>query len=154
MIFNISKTEKIQSMYQWMLLIRKNNALQCTPRIYTGDLPIHSLYSTIPEIILDSLQLNGYADDHLLRKPFKPGILHELTNNTNVDDETCTIAVIENTMLKVKTWMDAVCLKLNESKTELIYFGSRQQLTKCQLIQLINREIIKRLTKVNILEAS
>ena len=33
-------------------------------------------------------------------------------------------------MLKVKTWMDAVHLKLNESKTEFIYFGSRQQLKK------------------------
>ena len=34
-------------------------------------------------------------------------------------------------MLKVKAWMDAVRLKFNELKTELIYFGSRQQLVKC-----------------------
>ena len=27
--------------------------------------------------------------------------------------------------------MDAVRLKLNESKTEFIYFGSEHQLTKC-----------------------
>ena len=68
--------------------------------------------STIPEIIPDSRQLNGYADDHSLRKSFKPGIIHEPTSNTNTDHETCTIAISEVTMLNVKTWMDAVCLKL------------------------------------------
>ena len=59
--------------------------------------------STIPEIIPDSLQLNEYTDDHSLRKSVKPGIIHETTNNTNIDDETCTIAIIEDTVLKVKT---------------------------------------------------
>ena len=59
--------------------------------------------STIPEIIPDSLQLNGYADDHSLGKSFKPGIIHESTSNTNIDDKACMIAVIEDTMLKVKT---------------------------------------------------
>ena len=32
---------------------------------------------------------------------------------TNIDDETYTIAIIEDTMLKVKIWMNAVHLKLN-----------------------------------------
>ena len=49
--------------------------------------------------------------------------------------------------------MDAGCLKLNESKTEFIRFGSRQQLTKCQHNAInINREIINRSTKVKYLE--
>ena len=96
--------------------------------------------STIPEIIPDSLQLNGHADDDSLRKLLKQAIIHEPTNNTNIDDETCTIAVIEDTMLKVKTWMDAVCLKLSELKTEFIYFRSRQQLTKCCHSTIISME--------------
>ena len=75
---------------------------------------VYTYASPISEIILDLLQLNGYADDHSLRKSFKPSIIHEPTNNTNIDDETCTIAITEDTTLKVKTWMDAVCLKLNE----------------------------------------
>ena len=60
-----------------------------------------SYASTIPEIIPDSLQHNGYADDHSLRKSFKPGIIHELTTNTNIDDETCTTAIIKDIIMKV-----------------------------------------------------
>ena len=72
---------------------------------------------------------------------------------TQTDDETCTIAITEDTMLKVKTWMDAVCLTLNESKTQFIYFPSRQQQTKCHHNTInINEEIINRSTKVKYLE--
>ena len=40
--------------------------------------------------------------------------------------------------------MDAVNLKLNESKTEFIYLGSRQQLSKCSenTIRVINEQQI------------
>ena len=103
--------------------------------------------STNPEILL-----NGYTDVHSPRKSFKPGIIHESTNNTNIHDETCTFAIIEDTMLKVKIWMDAACLKLNELKTEFIYSGSRQQLTECHHNTInINAEIINRSTKVKYL---
>ena len=106
--------------------------------------------ATIPDIIPDSLQLNGYADDHSLGKSFKPGIIHEPSNNTNIDDETYIIAIIEDTVLNVKTWMDAVCLKLNELKKEFIYFGSRQQLTNSSHYNAININggIINRSAKV------
>ena len=40
-------------------------------------------------------------------------------------------------MLEVKSWMDAVCLKLNESKTECIYYGSQQLLQKCNTETII-----------------
>ena len=99
--------------------------------------------STIPEITPDSLKLNGYADHHSLRKSFKPCIMIELTNNTNIDDKTCTIAVIEDSVLKVKTWMDAVCLILNESKTEFMYFGSSEpNVTTIQLISMKKSSIV------------
>ena len=48
--------------------------------------------------------------------------------------------------------MDAVHLKLNESKTEFIYFGNRQQLTKCHHNAInIYGIIINRSTKVKYL---
>ena len=34
-------------------------------------------------------------------------------------------------MLDIKSWMDAVRLKMNNSKTEFIYFGGSRQLEKC-----------------------
>ena len=67
-------------------------------------------------------------------------------------DDDNTIATIEKTMLEVKSWMDAVCLNLNESKTEFIYFGSQQLLQKCNAenIKVIN-ETIPRSDKVKYL---
>ena len=55
-------------------------------------------------------------------------------------------------MLKVKSLMDAVHLKCNESKTESIYFGSQQLLQKCNAenIKVIN-ETITRSDKVKYL---
>ena len=55
-------------------------------------------------------------------------------------------------MLKGKGWMDAVRLKLNESKMELIYFGIRQQLQKCTFDKInINNETIQRSNAVKYL---
>ena len=70
--------------------------------------------STLHEVIM-YITLNGFADGHLLRKAFSP---HQTNNKDN------TIAIIEKSTLEVKSWFDAVCLKLNKSKTEFIYFGS------------------------------
>ena len=83
--------------------------------------------STLNEIVPKSLTLNGFADDHSIRKSFKPTVPNRNSSSvhTNKDD---TITVMEKSMLDIKSWMDAVKLKLNESKTEFIYFGGRQQL--------------------------
>ena len=65
-----------------------------------------------------------------------------------MSDEDCTIAIIEDPVQDIKYWMDAVRLKLNESKTELLYFGSHQQLAKCQHSSInIIGETIGRCTK-------
>ena len=91
--------------------------------------------STFPEVIKD-LTLSSFANDHSLRKAFNP---HQ------TEDEHNTIATIEKTMLKVKSWMDSVCIKLNKSKTEFIYFGSQQLLQKCNVenMKFINETITK-----------
>ena len=51
--------------------------------------------STITDVIPPTLELMGYADDHSIKKPFKPG-------NTNCNTESDTIAIIEDSMLDVK----------------------------------------------------
>ena len=90
------------------------------------------------DVIPPTLELMDYADDHSIKKPFKPG-------NTNCNTESDNIAIIEDSMLDVKRWMDEVRLKLNESKTEFIYFGSRQQLKKCTFDKInINNETTQR----------
>ena len=40
------------------------------------------------------------------------------------------LTIMEKSILDIKSWMDAVKLKLNETKTEFIYFGGRHQLAK------------------------
>ena len=96
-----------------------------------------SYASTLDEVVPKDLQLNGYADDHSISKCFK------------LEDEPDTIATIESTMLDVKCWMDAVHLKMNQSKPEFIYFGSKQMLKKCNISTVnINGEHIVRSDKV------
>ena len=55
-------------------------------------------------------------------------------------------------MQDIMAWMDAVKFKLNEAKTEFIYFASRQQLNKAihSTINVI-AESIQRSTKVRYL---
>ena len=70
-----------------------------------------------------------------------------------MSDEDSTITIIEDLMQDIKSWMDAVRLQLNESKTELIYFGSHQQLAKCQHSSInIIGETIDGCTQVKYLE--
>ena len=96
-----------------------------------------SYVSTLNEIVKD-LTLNGFADDHSVRKNFKPDQLEH-------QQELNTIAVIVKAMLDIKSWMDVVRLKMNNSKTEFIYFGGPRQLEKCISNQInVNREQIPR----------
>ena len=56
-------------------------------------------------------------------------------------------------MLEVKFWMDAVCLKLNKSKTEFINFGSQQLLKKCNALNIkVINETVTRWDKVTYIE--
>ena len=63
---------------------------------------------TLDEVAPKDLQFNGYADDHSIGKCFK------------LKDESANIAAMESAMLDVKSWINAACLKMNESKTEFI----------------------------------
>ena len=48
-------------------------------------------------------------------------------------------------MREIKPWMDAMQLKMNDNKTEFIYFGGPKQLEKCIINQInVNGEMIPR----------
>jgi hypothetical protein len=49
-----------------------------------------------------------------------------------IDDEAISLEKLEKCLEEVKTWMAANWLKLNDSKTEFIIFGSKQSLSKVQ----------------------
>ena len=89
-------------------------------------------YASTLDQIIDSTQLtlNGFADDHSVRKAFKPSKLDH-------KEELDTIAIMEKSMQDIKVWMDQVRLKMDDSKTEFIYFGWPIQLGKC-IIDRIN----------------
>ena len=83
---------------------------------------IFNLYcSTLHEVIPEDLTLSGFADDHSVRKEFKAG---------STEQESNTVQTLETCMLNVKSWMDAVRLKMNPTKTKFIYLGNRSQLHK------------------------
>ena len=87
---------------------------------------------------MKDLTLNGFADDHSVRKTFKPAQLEH-------QQELNTIAVMEKSMLDIKSRMDAVRLKMNDIKTKFIYFGGPKQLVKCIINQInVNAEQIPR----------
>ena len=95
--------------------------------------------STLDLVVQRSgLELNGFVDGHSIRTTLKPSKLDHR-------EELDTIAIIESTMLDIKSWIDQVRLKLNESKMEFIYFGWPSQLGKCVATAIdVNGETIAR----------
>ena len=77
--------------------------------------------STISECIHSEQGLGGYADDHVIWDSFSP---------SGEGTERACLNRMESTLLKVKNWMDSNSLKMNTTKTEFAYFGSRQMLSK------------------------
>lgn len=77
----------------------------------------HTISSHLPEVM-------GYADDHALYLKFKPG---------NSDSELSALNAMESCLLDVKAWMNMCRLKMNDTKTEFLIFGSRTQLAKLEI---------------------
>ena len=99
---------------------------------------IFNLYCSLLHLVIpEGLQLSEFADDHSVRIVFKA--------NNNRAAENSTIDELEKCMVTVKNWMDELRLKMNPSKTELIYFGYIKQLEKCTTKQVnIARDLILR----------
>ena len=78
--------------------------------------------ATIVEIILHGIDVNAFADDHALETNFKPGTVNEHEK----------VKLAETCITKIGDWMDTNRLKMNLDKTEIILFGSSQQLAKVE----------------------
>ena len=88
---------------KFRLLIRDNSQ----PRHYLvpqgsilGTFLLISYASTLDKLVIQ-LTLNGFADDHSVRRTFKSSKLGH-------KDELETIAIIESSILDIKPWMDQV----------------------------------------------
>ena len=62
-----------------------------------------------------------FADDTQLLKPLNPN---------NLESQSSTFSCLESTISEVASWMTRNKLKLNESKTEFIIFGTKKQVSK------------------------
>ena len=84
---------------------------------------LFTLYSSkLFNIISDHLpSAHAYADDTQLYLSFKPG--------SSVDEEQ-SLAAMEMCISAIRAWMVTDKLKLNDSKTEFLIIGTKQQLRK------------------------
>ena len=83
-----------------------------------GPVLFNSYSLTICEVIVTKIAVNAFAGNHSLQNDFQP----------RGENESKMMKLLANNVL---AWMNANKLKLNPSKTEFIYFSSRQQLAKC-----------------------
>ena len=98
---------------------------------------LYSAYaSTLQEIVPDNVGLNGFADDHSLKRSFKAD---------NRKAEQTTISTLQNCLMNVKIWMDENRLKMNDGKTEFIMFGATKQLAKCKTSSIdVNKTVLSK----------
>ena len=98
---------------------------------------LYSAYAlTLQELILKGSDLHSPADDHGYKNSFPA---------KSRNKETTRITELEECDRNIKTWIDENRLKMNNSKTEIIMFGSRQHLWICttNAIDINGEEILK-----------
>ena len=66
--------------------------------------------------------LHGFANDCALKNTYKA---------KSCTAEKCSVQTLERKAVDVKEWMDTNRLKMNDSKTELVTFASKQMLKLC-----------------------
>ena len=117
------------------------------PQGSAGGPVFYNLYAApLVDIIPEEIDLIGFADDHTLIKSFTPG-----TENA----ETVCRSELEACMSSVNKWMGTMRLKMNPSKTELIYFGNKRQLEKCRLDSMeVENSIVNRSNCITLLGCS
>ena len=87
---------------------------------------LYLAYAGTLEDILEPSEgdLTGFADDHASCKSFNPSV------HGNQED---TIESLQNSLSKIKRWMDPCKLAMNTAKTELVIFGASAQLAKTNI---------------------
>ena len=87
------------------------------PQGSCAGLVLYSAYvSSLQAVIPKGVDLNGFADDHNVKKSFEAG---------NKVEEKAVVSVLESCTTKTNEWMNVNRLKMNMDKTEFILFGSR-----------------------------
>ena len=74
--------------------------------------------SSISAVVPLCIDLNGFADDHSIRKEYNP-----LRQGSEVE----TNSLLSTTLGNITTWMGEMRLKMNPDKTEYIQFASRNR---------------------------
>ena len=69
-------------------------------------------------------EAQGYADDHQVYRSFRP------IPSTN---QTASVTAIENCVAELRSWMISNMLIVNDSKTEFLIVGSKQQLERVNI---------------------
>ena len=107
---------------------------------------LYSAYaSTLQEVVNDNdeppkknkpIELHGFVDDHAYKGSFAARSRVEEIN---------MIKDLESCAERIKIWMDGNRLKMNNSKTEFIMYGSNKMLTKCRTADMnINGTWVKK----------
>lgn len=107
---------------------------------------LYSVYaSTMAEVVPQNLDIHGYADDHAIKTAYNGG---------TQSSELAALGDIELALTKIRDWMNENRLKMNDSKTEFIVFGSRHQLNKALITSLnVNSELVNASDSVKYLGA-
>ena len=71
-----------------------------------------------------NLELYGYADDHKIAFRIQVG---------DLENEATVIKQLDECLLDIMHWMNQKKLKMNNSKTEIILYGTKQQLSKVNI---------------------
>ena len=100
--------------------------------------------STLGNVVKNkSVSLWGYADDNTLLDKFKAG---------KVDDELTVCTNMESLLSEVKDWMSLNWLKMNDTKTEFIYFGFPKQLEKAVVSEMsVGDSVVQRSNSIKLL---
>lgn len=85
--------------------------------------------SSMYDVIENHLPMvGGYADDHQLYLAFKPG---------SADTEQEAVSCMQECIADVRAWMLTHKLKINDSKTEFLLLGTKQQLEKISISEIM-----------------
>ena len=98
---------------------------QSVPQGSVGGPILFNFYCSTITLAIDEgcgIELGAFADAHNLRKKFTPAL---------PDNEKEALQTMELSLDRIIEWMNRNCLKINPTKTELMYIASRRKINKC-----------------------
>ena len=103
-----------------------------------GPVLYNAYASTLEKVVSPSIDLHGFANDHMIKDSFRP----------IPDEEHKVIHTLEQCTSDIKGWMDANWLCMNSAKTEFLLVGLRKQLSNCVSTEInVNGETVNHIIK-------